>query len=405
MTELTSLQLNSSYDVVRQVKAANDMEGDLHEFHIIGDTALITVYDIIPADLSSIGGPAQGWIYDGLFQEIDIESGDLIFQWRASEHYDVKESFGKMSGHGGSEDDAWDFFHINSVDKDDKGNYYISSRYMHTITCISPAGQILWRLGGRTSDFSDKSLGAASNFTWQHHVQWYPGNILTVFDNGAWDNNVASAEYSRGLKIQLDLEEMSATLLQDYVNPTGVLAHSQGSVQIRPSGNVFVGWGHTAGYTEFSADGKVLCDAHFGSSAFFGWGWVKSYRGFKGDWVGKPRTQPSIAMNLGWRSTTVYASWNGATEVKHWRLERASTTHEGDFTEIRTVKKTGFETQLEMMSNVDGFVRMAALDANLEVLGYSEILDRKTARQVCSTAFANIKATPTEVLLDADSFF
>ena len=86
--------------------------------------------------------------YDGIFQEIDLLSGTLLFQWRASDHYQLTETFQPINNQGRTRDNAFDFFHINSVDKDPQGNYYISSRYMHTVTCIAPTGAVRWILGG-----------------------------------------------------------------------------------------------------------------------------------------------------------------------------------------------------------------------------------------------------------------
>ncbi|GME47107.1 Arylsulfotransferase [Neofusicoccum parvum] len=398
--------LDSSYEVKYTINPANGLEGDLHEFEITENgTALMTIYEIIPADLSSVGGPTDGWIYDGLFQEIDIETGHLIFEWRASTHYAINETFNELKSHGNSRSDAWDFFHINSVDKDATGNYYISSRYMHTVTCISPTGTVLWKLGGRHSSFTDLSDGAATNFTWQHHVRHHANNTLTIFDNGAYDNNrhLATAANSRGLIVQLDTANMTATLLAALVSPARILAHSQGSVQLLPSGNAFVGWGHSAAYTEFAPDGTVLCDAHFGASAFFGWGWVKSYRAHKGRWVGAPRTDPDIARKGRGR---VFASWNGATEVAAWQLqgaEEAAVERELGDGEERDVKeggdgwtdigdkvaKTSFETQLWVAGAGDApYVRAVALDGRGKVLGTSKALDRRSGQLVSGGAFA-----------------
>ncbi|KAK8258434.1 ASST-domain-containing protein [Phyllosticta capitalensis] len=375
--------LNSSYDVARVVNPTNGLEGDLHEFEITPNgTALMSIYEIIPADLSSVGGPKDGWIYDGLFQELDIETGEAIFQWRASSFYHVNESYAPLKKKGRSKDDAWDYFHINSVDKDSEGNYYISARYTHTITCIGPDGQVRWRLGGQHSDFTDLSHGAASNFSWQHHMRYFENDTtLTIFDNGAYDNNFYTADYSRGLYIQLDLANMTAKLIADYVSPAGILAHSQGSVQLLENGNAFVGWGHSAAFTEFKRDdGEVLCDMHFGSSAFFGWGWIKSYRAFKGNWVGRPTWSPSIAR----RKSRVYVSWNGATEVKKWTLQAAADT-EGNFTDVSTVDKVGFESSFHLAGKPGQFLRAAALDKDGEVLGYSPVLDSRMGQLVDGT--------------------
>jgi hypothetical protein len=249
---------------------------------------------------------------DSMFREIDIATGQLLFQWRAIDRYDVAESRNPIRSAGYTKKEPYDYFHINSVDKDDVGNYYISSRYMHTITCISPAGDILWKLGGVKSNFTDLSLGAASNFSWQHDARWHPGNRMTVFDNGCYNNVEKTADYSRGLYIQLDVESMTAELIKSYSNPP-ILAHSQGSMQLLPNGNTFVGWGHTPSYTEFDAQGRIICDFHYGPSLFWNLGWTKSYRTTKANWVGRPRTLPSVAMNRA--RDTISVSWNGATEV------------------------------------------------------------------------------------------
>lgn len=74
--------LDQSYNIIRQVKPGNDLEGDLHEFLITEqNTALMTIYERMPADMSSVGGPVDGKIWDSLFQELDLETNEVLFQW------------------------------------------------------------------------------------------------------------------------------------------------------------------------------------------------------------------------------------------------------------------------------------------------------------------------------------
>lgn len=373
------------------ITTVGDLQGDLHEFQITENgTALMTAYDPIQADLSSVGGASNGWIFDSVFQEVDIESGELLFQWRASDHYQVNESFASLGEKGGSIETAWDYFHINSIDKDSSGNYYISSRYMHTVTCIRPSGEIAWILGGERNDFKDLSSGAATNFTWQHHVRWHPGNIITIFDNGAFNGDMTplrfnwkvTAKHSRGLEVQLDLDRMTASLVQDYVNPH-VLSHSQGSVQLLDNGNVFVGWGHTPAWAEFAANGTMLCDAHFGPKITWGLGLVKSYRTSKGRWTGRPRSRPSIELQLGFTYATAYVSWNGATEVQHWRLESTGNPNaaNADFVQGPTTHRKGFETAIGIPKDAGRYIRFAALDKNFRLLKYTELLNKNTGHE------------------------
>lgn len=55
----------------------------------------------------------------------------------------------------GTQHDVFDYIHLNSVDRDpETGNYLVSGRHTHTLYLISPEGAIIWRLGGKKSDFS-----------------------------------------------------------------------------------------------------------------------------------------------------------------------------------------------------------------------------------------------------------
>jgi len=360
-------------------------------------TALMTIYEVIPADLTSFHARANGWIYDCLFQEIDIATGKLLFQWRSSEHYNVSETYAPIGHFGRKKKDAFDYFHINSINKDPQGNYYISSRYMHTVTCISPSGEIIWILGGKRNNFTDLSSGAATSFSWQHHANWHPNNTITIFDNSATDFT-KSSDRSRGLSISLDLDAMTATLNAAYAPSQKLLSSSQGSVQILPdSGNVFVGWGHEAAYSEFTADGEMLCDVRWGSSMFFDWGWAKSYRAFKTHWVGKPNTIPSLAMENS--KDVIYISWNGATEVRRWRVldvkapEEAEEDQEEQDEEDQWVEvsKEGFESKIELSNlneeedeELGQYFRVAAIDGVGKILAYSRIVNRATGRFVNS---------------------
>ncbi|KAL3423470.1 F-box domain-containing protein [Phlyctema vagabunda] len=382
----TYYMLNSAYEVAHTVEAyGEDLNGDLHEFSITKNgTAMLTVYNDIELDCTSIGIDGKCWIDDCLFQEVDIETGDLVFQWRASEHFGLDEGFRGRGKDGLTKETAFDFFHINSIDKDPWGNYIISSRYMHAITCISPTGETLWKLGGKHNNFTDLSGGMATNFAWQHHARWHENNTLSLFDNAGSIVFHNPSEFSRGMSLSLDLEHMTVELLNTYVHPDKILAISQGSMQVNPeNGNVFVGWGNSPTFTEFTGDGEVLCNVHFGASLFFeiiDLGWVKSYRAFKGHWTGKPKSPPAIKMT----PKKAFVSWNGATEVATWRLQSAKTENplDEDFTLVEELPKAGFETEFEVRDVQGSFFRVAALDAAGTVLRYSKVVENTPKRSV-----------------------
>src|SRR5918998_683740 len=87
---------DDSYRELARVRAGNGFDGDLHEFLITPrDTALLTAYEAVPADLSSAGGTEYGSAWDGILQELDIETGEVLFEWDSLDHVDVGESYVK----------------------------------------------------------------------------------------------------------------------------------------------------------------------------------------------------------------------------------------------------------------------------------------------------------------------
>jgi hypothetical protein len=73
------------------------------------------------ANLSRHGGPSNGWLLDSMFQEIDIATDELLFEWRASEHFPIHESHQPMLGRGGSKKSAFDFFTLTQLIRPAKG--------------------------------------------------------------------------------------------------------------------------------------------------------------------------------------------------------------------------------------------------------------------------------------------
>lgn len=232
----TRQQYDKHYRPFKNISAHGPTKmGDLHEFLITpSNTALLTVYDTIPWNLSTYGiadETGHGYIRDGVFQELDLETGELLFEWRASEHVTLEECFTHPSGEGKTFANAWDWFHINSVQKDSKGNYLVSSRYAHALFYISGrTGEILWYLGGVNNSFKDLSAGRATSFARQHHATWVDDETgIIVFDNG--EKRAANDTASRGLKIAVDQVAMTVEVVAEAYHPLRYFSASQGSVQ------------------------------------------------------------------------------------------------------------------------------------------------------------------------------
>ncbi|KAK4549636.1 hypothetical protein LTR36_004937 [Oleoguttula mirabilis] len=374
------LQLDQHYNLYRTVNAANGLGADLHSFTITpSGSAILTAYDIIEADLSGVrsGGsrppPARmrrGYVWDCVFQEVDLETGELLFEWRASEHFDFTQSYDHMRA--ASQKEPWDWFHINSVEKDAAGNYLISSRHLRTIAYISGAtGDVLWRLGGKSNSFQDLSDGHATTFIGQHDAHWASSNAITFFDNRA-DWTVHTEHRSLGTRVELDFEAMTATLAMQYVHPEEVYSVAQGSYQTLPNGNVLLGYGNNGVITEFAADGTVLCNAYFEPTHDWTSGNVQSYRNMKFNWTGLPITEPSLVLKDG----VLYISWLGSTEVRQWLLQHSSAS-DSTYRELLTLPKNGFETEVDLDADMRfrKYVQVTALDMDGRPLAVSNAVD------------------------------
>jgi len=84
---------NSRYQQIATVNAGNGYRADGHEFLITPwSTALILAYTTTTADLTSIGGPANQTVINGIVQEIDIRTGKVLFQWNSEDHVPFSDS-------------------------------------------------------------------------------------------------------------------------------------------------------------------------------------------------------------------------------------------------------------------------------------------------------------------------
>jgi hypothetical protein len=347
--------LDSSYQEITRLRAGNGYQGDHHEFLITPqDTALLTIYASTPADLTPVGGPKDGAVLAGIAQEIDISTGEVLFEWHSLEHVGLDESYRKPSKDSGG---PFDYFHINSIDVDYDDNLLVSSRNTWTVYKVERnSGEVLWRLGGKKSDFE---MGPGTQSAFQHDARRHKDGTITVFDNGA---RPKVHDQSRGIVIELDEEKMSATLLREYTSPHKLLTISQGNVQLLPNANMFIGWGSAPFISEFSYDGKLLFDAQFPPD-------VESYRAFRFPWKGHPTDAPAVVAESGpEEKVTLYASWNGATEVATWEV--LAGPRPGQLESVDSFPRDGFETAM-LVQTSDPYFAVRAKDRIGQVLGAS----------------------------------
>jgi hypothetical protein len=358
---------DDTYTDIAHVRAGNGDQADLHEFQLTPQgTALITAYDPILCNLSAVGGSAYDGVTDAVFQEIDVKTGLVMYEWTSIDHVALSESYAPANTSAA----AWpfDFFHLNSIGLDQDGSLLISARNTWTIYKLEPrTGQIEWRLGGKASSFSESP---ETRTAWQHDPRELPDGAISVFDNGS---SPTVHSQSRALLISPDHQTGTATLLSQITHEPPLIAESQGSVQALANGDWFVGWGQLPDFSEFNAEGKLLFDAHFPATD-------QSYRDFRFVWSGTPAHVPAFAFTPGSPGAgTVYVSWNGATEVASWRVLAGAPS--SSLRAVVQAARSGFETSIVLPAGTSGpYLQVQALGAAGQVLGTSAVASEPSLR-------------------------
>jgi Arylsulfotransferase (ASST) len=351
---------STAYRRLALVHAGNGLLADLHDFQISSqNTGLLTAYDPIHCDLAAIGGPRNGAVTDGVYQEIDLATGLVRREWHALDHVALAEAYPKVEAGRARTAFPYDFFHVNSLDPRPDGSLMISSRNTWAIYILDDrSGQVRTRIGGKQSTVT---MGPGTSTAWQHDGRTLPDGDITVFDNGAIPK---IHPYSRGILERLDPATNTMALLRQYVHAFPPLsAATQGNVQTLSNGNVLIGWGAEPYVSEYSPAGRLLFDAHMAPPD-------QSYRAFRFPWSALPESRPALAITTagGPGSAMAYASWNGATQVSSWRLLGGSDAH--TLEPQSTVEANGFETAIPVMSPGPWF-EVQALNGAGTVIGSS----------------------------------
>jgi hypothetical protein len=352
---------DSSYREIARFKAANGYDGDHHEFLISPqDTALISIYNAVPQDLTSVGGSKDSVAIQGIVQELDIQSAEVLLEWRSIDHVALEETYVTPS------EDHYpgiDYFHLNSIDVDHDNNLLISARETSAVYKIDrKSGEVMWRLGGKNSDFE---MGEGTRFAFQHDARRLPDGTISIFDNGSliFENGTPKAlEESRAIVLELDEERMRASLVREYTHPDGQYADAAGNMQVLANGNVFVGWGRGLAISEFSHEGELLLDLRVSPEN-------RSYRAFRFPWSGSPSEQPAtVVERTSEKELEVYASWNGATDIATWEV--LAGPHPGLLESLGSVPPAGFETAM-LVQTSEPYIAVQAKHRSGRTLGAS----------------------------------
>ncbi|AWD66549.1 MULTISPECIES: arylsulfotransferase family protein [Priestia] len=362
--------INQHYEVIKKLFAKKGFTSDLHEFTITKrNTALFTAVKQVPADLSKYGGLLNGYFSNYSIQEVDIETGELLFFWDVLKHINPADSMVPASS-ATSSNNIWDCYHVNSVEEGPNNTLLVSMRSMWAIYNIDKeTGKVIWQLGGKQSDFR---LGPNAKFSWQHDARYRSENRISLFDNACCASPDSPPQgQARGLILHLDYKHKVANVDRTYYHDPALYVPSQGNAQKLSNGNQLIGWGQEPYLSEFRNAGNtrrnpsfnLLYDMQYPNQNL-------SYRAFKNKWVGLPLYPPSITVDLlpdG--EATVYASWNGSTETVAWQVLAGPTPFKLSVVVFST-PRTGFETDIHAEAGGPYF-QVKALDSCGNVIGTS----------------------------------
>lgn len=369
--------LNQKYEIELEIAGLEELEVfDFHEFKILpgGKTALACAHWAKEISLEEIGHPdKQSFFTTAGFYEFDLATGKKLTWWDASAPGNIAlhESVHLDNSTEPEESPGHDYLHINSVEKDGNGDYLVSMRFTNTIYLVSGIdGTIKWRLGGQETDF-DQDF----KFSKQHDARVLEQNgnryVISLFNNAS-DDKGDDEDVSSVLVVELNMSASpkTARLIRRYDRPDHRLSRLRGSAQKLPNGNIFVSWSDDGYISEFSSEGTNLMEARFMTTGFY------NYRAYKYEFTGRPAQPPAVFGSVAGSernkpSTTIYVSWNGATDVASWNLHVQEGEGQAPYL-IANIKKTAFETVHIAEGYID-WISAEALDQNGVSLGRSNV--------------------------------
>jgi arylsulfotransferase ASST len=372
----TDYVVDQHYRQIAKLTGADGWSISPHEFVINGNVAWVTANKDVQVDLTPEGGLPNGILTDSAVQEYDLKTGKLLYSFDAynpggTPNVPLSESQTHpapvlVMGHV----IPWDAYHVNAVSLVGNNEFVTSFRSTWGIYLVNfKTNTIVWTLG--TQHNNSFTFGPNAQFEWQHDPTILPNNEISLFDD-ACCNIIQGMPAppngpSRGLVLKLDTSAHTANVAGQYLQTASQSPHggldtsSQGSTQVLPNGNVVVGYGGQPWFSEYSKSGQLLLDARLPDPD-------TSYRAYVEPWIGTPFFPPSGAARKAKGKTTIYASWDGATQVVSWTvLAGPNAKH---LTNVATHTKSDFETSIRLAHSYKVY-KLQALDSKGHVLGTS----------------------------------
>ncbi len=268
--------LDSYYNPVDTLFMKNGFTPDMHELVLCenGDRWMLA-FDNRIVDMSEIveGGESAATVKGMMIQKLDMDD-KLLFEWSSWDHYEITDTHINLVG-----SHVIDYVHGNSIDVDSDTSIIISCRNLSEISRINTkTGEFIWRLGGKNNQFKFTDYLYAA-FSGQHSAVKLESGRLLLYDNGI----ESGLSVSRGAEYELDEENLTINLVEEFVHDPQYFALIKGNIQRLENDHTFIYWGsiyeeHFSAVSEYDENGVLTYEATVGDAYLF------DYRVYRSTW-------------------------------------------------------------------------------------------------------------------------
>jgi hypothetical protein len=349
--------LDEHYQPIAQIRAGHGFSTNLHELQVTPQGTAYVSADV-PVRVARIGT-----VIEYVVQEVDIATGRVLFEWRSLDHVPPIDSYERRPGHG----KPWDYFHGNAIAApiDGEPTVIISSRNTSSLYGVDrETGSTSWILGGKRDQFH---LPRSQVFCAQHDAHRLPNGDVMMFDNGGTYMHGlprCPLHAARAMTWRLDTKRRTARLVREISSArlpgagSGFFPGWVGSARMESNGDTLIDWGPPNRITAVTLRGSVGLLLRVQR-------W--SYRAMPARWTGRPGGVPALVAQRHGDVVDLWASWNGATEVRHWQVLAGSSP--ASLSPLgRPVPFKDLETRIAAQTSAR-YVAVRALDAAGDALG------------------------------------
>jgi hypothetical protein len=331
---------DQSFNYLQTYVTTNGYLTDGHELKVLPDGSYLMIgsqVNIVDLSLYIVDG-SMAFVTETVVQQFTA-AGELIFQWRAWDNYNIADLGGDT-----------DFPHLNGLDLDDDCNLLVSARHLSEVTKVDlGSGDVIWRLSGAHSSF--EFVGDPLNGTsFQHNISSLGHGHYLVFDNG----NSHTPEVSRAVEYLVDLTDFTARPVWQFRDQPDKFAFWMGSAQRLPTGNTLIDFA-LAQYPkaiEVDANGQKQFELSLVPGA-------DSYRAFRFPWQGVVAA-PYLVIDEQPDNVTLIFNKFGDTNVSYYRIYGGPSPNPTDV----IAKSTTTLLQLTNLANGLHYFRVTAVNSN-----------------------------------------